>query len=170
MAGETGLQDATWDSASCAKIRFGAIVVPFMKFTPPKVEVKTEKPPRVGEMLAQKRTPGRGEIGDASGEILLTDYVEFILPRFPRHGATFVGFVVTNTVGHPSVRGSYAQLIDGCRMTVLEGPELDGSEKGLVKKVSISVINVFEKGADGIWKALNQLALPSSQAVPLLQF
>ncbi len=170
MAGETGLQDATWDSASCAKIRFGAIVVPFMKFTPPKAEVKTEKPARVGEMLAQKRTPGRGEIGDGSGEILLSDYVKFILPRFPRHGGTFVNFVITITVSHPSVNDSYAALYDGCRMTVLEGPELDGSEKALIKKCSISVMNKFEKGADGIWKALNQLALPSSQAIPLLQF
>lgn len=170
MAGETGLQDATWDSASCAKIRMGAIVVPFMKFTSPKVEVKTEKPARVGEMLAQKRTPGRGEIGDASGEILLSDYAAIILPRFPRHGATFVGFVITTTITHPSVLGSYAQNLDGCRMTVLEGPELDGSEKGLVKKVSISVMNVFEKGADGIWKALNQTLQPSSLMAPLLQF
>lgn len=170
MAGETGLQDGTWDSGICAIVRFGATKIPLMKFTPPKVEVKMEKVSRIGEMLAQKRTPGRGEIGNASGEMLLTDYVALMLPRFPRHGGTFVNFVITVSIGHPSVRDSYSQLIDGCRTAVLEGPELDGSEKGVPKKFEFSCMNVFEKGTDGIWKALNQLALPSSQAVPLLQF
>ena len=170
MANEQGLQDATWDSAVCAKIRFGSIVVPFIKFTLPKADVKTEKVARVGEMLSQRRTPGRGEIGDASGEILLSDYVSLILPRFPKHGATFVDFVVTVTVSHPIVNGSYAQNLDGCRMIALEGPELDGSEKGLVKKVTISVMNIFEKGSDNQWKALNQTLAPSAQMVPLLKF
>jgi hypothetical protein len=170
MAGANGLADCTWDSASCAFFRFGSLKVPLLKFGVPKEDIKTEKVRRIGEMRASKRTPGTSEIGDAAIEILLTDYEAFILPRLPKHGGTMVEFVITATVTHPSVKGGYGVLCDACRFVNFEGPEFDGSEKGLVKKLGVSVVDVWEKGQDGIWKTAALMPLPSSQAIPLLAF
>lgn len=170
MAGAKGLEDCTWDSASSAFLRFGSTKVPLTKCTPPKEDVKTEKIRPIGAMRATKRTPGVSDIADASAEILLTEYTTLILPRLPRHGGTLVEFVVTLSVFHPSVKGSYGMLWDACRFVAHEGPELDGSEKGLIKKLGISILDVWEKGEDGIWKTQSLKPLPSSQAIPLLQF
>lgn len=170
MASPFGLQDATWDSAACAFFRFGATKIPLTKFTPSSVEVKIEKVRRIGEMVAQKRTPGAAEVSDASLEMLATDHEAFILPRMPRHGGALLEFVITASVFHPSVIGSYGILLDGCRIIKSEGPEFDGSEKGLIKKLGISVVDVWEKGRDGVWKTLSLKPLPTSQAIPLLQF
>ena len=170
MAGPNGLSDCTWDSASCAFFRFGSTKIPLLKFTPPKDDVKIDKPRRVGEMRAQKRTPGVSEIGTASIEMLLSDYTSLLLPRMPKHGGTLVEFVVTATVTHPSVKGSYGILCDNGRIIGSEGPEFDGSEKGLIKKLTIDFLDIWEKNEDGIWKTLSLKPLPSSQAIPLLAF
>lgn len=170
MAGPNGLQDCTWDSASSAFIRFGSTKIALVKFTPSKVDVKVEKVRRIGSMIADKRTPGTVEIGDASIEILATDYEAFVLPRLPVHGGTLVPFVVTASVTHPSVLGSYGVLLDNNRIIGKEGPEFDASEKALIVKLTLSTMDVWEKGRDGTWKTLSLKPLPSSQAVPLLQF
>lgn len=170
MAGPFGLRDCTWDSANSAFFRFGATKVPLTKFTPSKVEIKTEKVRRIGEMVAQKRTPGAGEVGDVSAEMLVTDYEAFILPRLGKHGGSLIEFQITASVFHPSVIGSYGILLDGCRLTTIEGPEFDGSEKGLIKKLGISVIDLWEKGRDGVWKTLALKPLPSAAAIALMQF
>ena len=170
MAGPNGLSDCTWDSASSAFFRFGSTKIPLLKFTPPKDDVKIDKPRRVGEMRAQKRTPGVSEIGTASIEMLLSDYTSLLLPRMPKHGGTLVEFVVTATVTHPSVKGSYGILCDNGRIIGSEGPEFDGSEKGLIKKLTIDFLDIWEKNEDGIWKTLSLKPLPSSQAIPLLAF
>lgn len=170
MAGPNGLSDCTWDSASCAFFRFGSTKIPLTKFTPPKDDIKIEKPRRVGEMRAQKRTPGVSEVGTASIEMLLSDYTSLLLPRMPKHGGTLVEFVVTATVTHPSVKGSYGILCDNGRIIGSEGPEFDGSEKGLIKKLTIDFLDIWEKNEDGQWKTLSLKPLPSSQAIPLLAF
>ena len=170
MAGPKGLSDTTWDSASSAFFRFGSTKIPLLKFTPPKDDIKIDKPRRIGEMRAQKRTPGVSEIGTASIEMLLSDYTSLLLPRMPKHGGTLVEFVVTATVTHPSVKGSYGILCDNGRIIGSEGPEFDGSEKGLIKKLTIDFLDIWEKNEDGIWKTLSLKPLPSSQAIPLLAF
>ena len=170
MAGPNGLSDCTWDSASSAFFRFGSTKIPLLKFTPPKDDVKIDKPRRVGEMRAQKRTPGVSEIGTASIEMLLSDYTSLLLPRMPKHGGTLVEFVVTATVTHPSVKGSYGILCDNGRIIGYEGPEFDASEKGLIKKLTIDFLDIWEKNEDGQWKTLSLKPLPSSQAIPLLAF
>lgn len=170
MAGANGLNDVTWDSAQSAFFRFGSTKIALTKFEPPKDDIKVEKVPRIGEMRASKRTPGRSEVGDISIELLATDYEAFLLPRMPKHGGTLVEFVITASVYHPSVLGSYGILCDNCRIIGSEGPSFDGSEKALIKKLTISVLDVWEKGRDGIWKTLSLKPLPSSQAVPLLKF
>ena len=170
MAGPNGLSDCTWDSASCAFFRLGSTKIPLLKFTPPKDDIKIDKPRRIGEMRAQKRTPGVSEVGTASIEMLLSDYTSLLLPRMPKHGGTLVEFVVTATVTHPSVKGSYGILCDNGRIIGSEGPEFDGSEKGLIKKLTIDFLDIWEKNEDGIWKTLSLKPLPSSQAIPLLAF
>lgn len=170
MAGANGLRDCTWDSASCAHFRFGSTAITLTKFEPPKDDIKIEKVARIGEMRATKRTPGRSEVSDISIEMLATDYVTLLLPRLPKHGGTSVEFVITASVYHPTVTGSYGILCDNCRIIGAEGPSFDGSEKGLIKKLTISVIDVWEKGADNVWKTLSYKPLPSSQAIPLLKF
>ncbi len=170
MAGANGLADCTWDSASCAFFRFGSTKIPLTKFTPPKEDIKIEKIPRIGEMRARKRTPGRSEISTAAVEMLLSDYATLWLPRMPKHGGALVEFVVTATVTHPSVKGSYGILCDNGRVIGAEGPEFDGSEKGLIKKLTIDFVDVWEKAEDGVWKTLSLMPLPSSQAIPLLAF
>ena len=165
-----GLNDATWDAGVAFAMRWGSTKVPLVSFTPPKQEVKKEKVRRIGEMLASKHTIGAGEIGNASAELLLSDYVEFVLARGAKHGMTINEIVITATVSHPSVNGSYGALYEGCSFVVLEGPEFKPDEKGLIKKIELLVMNVWEKGPDNVWKALNQLKQPSSQLIPLLKF
>ena len=170
MAGPNGLADCTWDSASCAFFRWGSTKITLLKFGVPKDDIKVEKIRPIGAMRATRRTPGTSEVGDASIEMLASDYASLVLPRMPVHAGTDVEFVVTATVTHPSVLGGYGVLCDGCRIIGSEGPDFDGTEKGLVKKLTLSVMNVWERGESGVWKTYARLALPSSQAVPLLNF
>lgn len=166
-----GLSDLTWDSASCARIVLGSSRVTFTKFSPSKVETKVEKVAQVGAPRARRRTPGRTEIADMTGEILLTDYEAQILARQNRHGGDLLIFPIIGSVRHPSIAGSYNTLLDDCRIVSREGPELDGSEKALTKKLGFSVMNVWEKGRDGIWKCSSlEPTLPSSQARALMNF
>jgi hypothetical protein len=166
-----GLRDLTWDSASCVRIVIGSTRVVLTKFGLPKVETKTEKPPRIGEARATKRTPGRTEIADVAGEILLTDWTSQILPVMNRHGGNLLQFPIIASVSHPSIAGSYDAMLDDCRIVSQEGPEFDGSEKALMKKLGFSVMQAWERGADGVWKCSSfEAALPSSQARALMQF
>jgi hypothetical protein len=167
-----GLDDCTWDSASSAFFRFGSTKIPLTKFTPPKDEIKTERVRRAGEMRARKRTPGVSEVSDISVELLASDYKTFILPRMGRHGGTLIEFIITASVFHPSVQGSYGILCDGGRIVTSEGPEFAMDEKGLIKKLGISVIDVWERGDDGVWKtlALKTPQMASSLAQAAMQF
>lgn len=164
-----GLQDVTWDAGS-AKVRWGSLIVPFTKFTRPSVETKVEKIRRVGEMIATKRTAGVVEIGDISAEMLTTDYEEKILQRLPRHGGTLVEFPVTLNHKHPSVPGSYGILMDGCRI-IKDESDVGNDEKALITKLTLSVMYVWERGRDGLWKCKALVpSLPSSQARALMSF
>ena len=166
---ENGLKDLTWDGSS-AFIRFGALKVACLKFDRPKVETKTEKIRRIGEQLPTARTPGATEIADATAEILTTDFATHILPRMPRHGGSLVEFQVTLNRRHRAVIGSYSILLDQCRI-ISDEESIEASEKGAVYKLGISVMNVWEKGADGVWKCKALLpTLPSSAAKALMTF
>lgn len=170
MAGQFGLNNATWDSASCVAFRWGATKVPCTKLTPAKIDIKTEKVPRIGEMLASVRTPGRAEIADMTVEMLLSDYEAQVMPRLPVHAGTFIPFQLTAEVGHVSVKGRWAVLFDGIRIVGEEGPEFDGSEKALIIKLTLSVMDRWTKGRDGIWRTLSLKPLASSQTVASLLF
>lgn len=165
------LQDTTWDSASSINVRFGSLKAPITKLTPASVEVKVEKVRRIGSMLADKRTPGVAEISDPTGEMLASDYAEFILPRMPQQGGTLTELAVLLEFKHPSVSGRLAILLDRCRFTKIEGPEIAGDEKGAVTKFSLSCMARYDKGADGKWKALFSVpGQPSSTATAIMKF
>lgn len=164
-----GQQSVTWDGSS-ARAVFGTTRAPFLKFQVPKTEVKTSKPRRLGEMRATVRTPGAIDIADIAAEMLDSDYVSIILPRMPKHGGTLITFPVTLNRRHPAVQGSYGILMDDCRIVSIE-EDVESGEKEAIKKLGLSVMNVWERGGDGIWKCLSfENALPSAQARALMDF
>ncbi len=164
-----GLDDVTWDSTS-ARLRFGITSAPCTKFDRPKVERKREKVLRVGEELASKRTPGIVDIGDVSAEMLATDWVSVVLPRMPAQGWAGIEFTVTLVRKHPSVTGLYSILMDRCSIVSSE-ESVGADEKGAIVKFSLSVMNVFERGADGIWKCMARLPKSTSaQGAALMTF
>jgi hypothetical protein len=168
---QNGLNDLTWDSSACASVVLGSTRVAFTKFAPPKVETKTEKVARIAEQRATRRTPGRTEIADMSAEMLATDFEFKLLPAFNRHGSNLVEFETIVDIRHPSISGSFGLLLTACRIVSEEGPELAADEKGLIYKLGISVMQVWRRGRDGIWKCHSyERALPSSQAAALMQF
>ena len=62
-------------------------------------------------------------------------------------------------------------LAESGRSAAEEGPEMDGSEKALVMKLGISVMQVWHKNADKIWRCLSyETAMPSEAAKALMQF
>lgn len=167
----TGIQSVAWDSASSFKMLFGTTTIPGTRCAIPDFEIKTEKVPRLGETLPTKRTVGRAELGDLEVEIELSDYQQIILPRMPMHSGTLVEFVCTCTVKHPSVTGSYGLLLDVCRIVKHPSMAFEPDEKAIRKKIGISVMALWEKGADGIWKCMNPVpTLPSSQAKAAMTF
>jgi hypothetical protein len=171
MSGPNGLIDASWDTASSISVLFGSTKIAITKLTPAKVEVKTEKIRRVGSMLPDKRTPGVAEISDCTGEMLATDYVGLILPRMPVQGGTLIELVTLIQFNHASVVGSYSILMDRCRFTAIEGPEIDASEKGAMIKFTMSCMARHDKGADGRWRALfSKPGQPSSTALAQMKF
>jgi len=167
---QQGLNDLTYDSAgTIVRIVFGLQRVPFQKFTPPKVTTKIDKPRVVGEDLPSTQTPGATNIDDGNGEILLTHWKDIILPAFNKHGSHLLRFNIMRTISHPSIKGSYAELYELCRLIGEEGPETDGSEKALVVKVTISAMNKWRRVDRGPWTCQAFLnSKPSSEAAALM--
>lgn len=162
-------QSVTWDGGS-ARAVFGTTRIPFTKFEVPKTEIKTSKVRRLGEMLAKVRTPGAAEIADVAAEMLTSDYVKLVLPRMPKHGGTLIEFTVTLNRRHPAVQGSYGIMMDQCRIVAIE-EGVESGENAALKKLGLSVMNVWERGEDGVWKCLTfEDALPSAQARALMDF
>jgi hypothetical protein len=171
MAIVNALQDATWDTASSLSVRFGSLKAPITKLTPASSEVKVEKVRRVGAMLADKRTPGTAEISDPTGEMLASDYSTFILPRMPEQGGTLTELAVLIEFRHPSVNGRLAILLDRCRFTKIEGPDIAGDEKAAIVKFTLSCMARYDKNSDGKWKALFSVPdRPSATATALMKF
>ncbi len=164
------IESLAWDSVS-AKLLIGGVTVPALKLGVPKEEIKVELIRRIGEQRPKKRTTGTMELGVLTLEVELGDYTTLVIPRMPIHGGTFVEFVVTLTVTHPNVVGSYGMLFDGGRILTREGPEISPDEKALIKKLGISVMSSHEKGADGKWRCLDlDPKLPSSLARAAMAF
>jgi hypothetical protein len=165
------LSDVTWDSATGASIHFGSTKVALTKLSTPKVEVKISKIGAVGSGIANKRTPGKAEVADFGAELLATDYVAHVMPRMPKMGGTMVQFQTLVHLLHPSIAGSLSILLDRCRIVAVEGPELDGSEKELIYKLTISCMNRHDRGANGTWKSLAWDTLrPSADARAMMKF
>lgn len=170
MAALPALRDLTFDSAgTIVTIVLGLQRVPVTKFTPPKVDIKTDKPPIVGEMLPTKRTPGKAEIGDGNFEMLLEHWTDIVLPALGYHGGTLITVPILMSVSHPSMSVKYSALFDECRFVGDEGPEVDGSEKALIKKGTVSCMNKYEQRNKDGWKCLAyDQRKPSSAAAALM--
>jgi hypothetical protein len=149
------LHDGTWDQASCVRLVFGTTRVHFTEFKTPDVEVKIKKIARVGESRESRRTPGFESTADFEGKMLLTDYKSEILPNAGQHGFTLFHFVIIASVSHPSIDGSYDQMIDNCRIVKHMGLEFKGgSEDAMYKGIGISGGSVYERVSRGVWKCL----------------
>jgi hypothetical protein len=170
MATIPGLQDLVWDAgAATANVIIGKTRCPFTKFAIPAVETKVEKPPEIGAPLATKRTPGRSEIADFDSEMLLTVYESTLLPSYGQHASNEIEQTILVRWFHPSIAGSLSVLIDGARSLKETLPELDGSEKAAIVKISWSAMRVWRAGRDGKWKASARIrGLPSATAQALL--
>jgi hypothetical protein len=166
-----GLENGAWDGGTCTRLRWGSIAVPCTKITLPKLEIKTEKVRRIGEMLATKRTPGAAELGPLKVSMLAADYKEFVLLRYGKHAGTETEFVLTTTIIHPSVRGSLSRLADHCRIVTIEELSIEASEKALMIDLTIDPMDLWERGDDDVWKTLvRKSTLTSADAQVLLSF
>lgn len=161
-----GLDEVTFDGTS-ARIWLGTKIFPFISFGVPAQEVKTEKIRPIGKMIATRRTPGVQDVADISAEILVTDWIA-LLGFLPANGWTFAKFPVTINHKHPAVSETYGIICDNCRFTKIE-QEVKNDEKGAMKKLGISVMNVLERGTDRKWKSMAfNPALPSPSAQALI--
>lgn len=169
MAVPGGLEDLTYDSSTCARVVIGASRITFTKFSIPKVEVKIEKISPIGAGRATKRTPGKAEVSDLSTEMLATDYKKLLAAQ-GTHGGTLIEHEITIGHRHPAIPGEFSTLLGACRIISLEGPELDGSEKGSIVKLGWSVMQRWDRGNDRVWKCLSyETTRPSAQARALLE-
>ncbi|HSM92113.1 MAG TPA: hypothetical protein VLT47_04440 [Anaeromyxobacteraceae bacterium] len=139
------LEDVAWDGATSTKVYIGSRRVAPIKITIPDVETKVSLVERVGEPQAKKRTPGRTTVGNLVVEYDLADYAEIVMPSMPKHGGTLIETTISAVVQHPSVEGSYTVFCERCRAIKTSGPDIDGSEKPLTKKVEYSVLRLWEK-------------------------
>lgn len=166
-----GLQDVTFDTASCASLYLGNTAIDVQKFSPSKVSVKKDKLRPIGSMIATKRTPGVAEVADGSFEVLETVWMSVILPRLPVHGGSDVTFTILQALKHPTIIGSSRILLDRVTLAEFDGPELVGDEKGAVRKFAYTAMDRYEAGIDGVWKTLyRRPGVPSALAVAILKF
>lgn len=164
MAGE----NYTYDGAT-GRLRLGAFAIQATKMEPPKESIKTEKVRRVGEQVATVRTVGVYEIDGASIEVESAVFARSILPRVTSVGWNLFEFPITILQRHPLVGGPYSQIWDRCRFAGIEQDAIEASEKALKVKLPIDVIQVFHRGADGIWKSLATIpSQPSPQAAAFM--
>jgi hypothetical protein len=159
MAGE----NYTYSGAD-VRIRLGTTAVPCEGgCEPPKETIKTETIRRLGDQIARVRTVGILEMGDASITLSAAVYAKRLLPLVPANGWSLFEFVVTVSHRHPLLGSPYIQVWDRCRFAGIEPDKIEPSEKAIMIKLPISVIQVFHKGADGIRKSL---ALDPQQPTP----
>lgn len=164
-----GLENTAYSSVD-VRIRMGSAAFALRSATFPKLEIKTDAPRLLGQMIADRRTVGAGELGPLKAEMLVADYREFI-KRWGKHNATAIEFVVTGTFRTPGLRGAFERLVDHCRITATQEQKLDPDEKALMIELEIQGLNLWERGEDGIWKTLvKKENLTSADAQALLSF
>lgn len=163
----SALRNLALDGAT-GRIRFGAKAVPLTKITLPDEEVKTEKIRYIGEQIAGVQTLGIIEVGSLEAEMTSAVFVSTILPLWAEHGNNIPEFPITVTQRHPLVAGPYSIVCDRCRFQKLS-ESIEASEKANVVKLMFSVIEVYRRGADGVWKSLAYKSAlgPSAAALAL---
>lgn len=164
----TSLRNLAFDG-STGRIRFGAQAVLLTKIQLPKEELKEGKERYIGEQVARARTPGVLDVGMLEIETTSAAFVGIILPAWQVHGNNFPEFPVTVSDRHPLVSGPYSRILDRCRFLNIE-EAIENSEKASIVKLGLSVIEVFRRGTDGIWKTLGYEPSLGSAAAQALMF
>jgi len=164
------LRDLAYDSGACAGVVIGTTVCTFTKLGVPKNEIKVEKISPVGAGRATRRTPGKAEIADMMTEMLVADYAP-ILNAQNVHGGTEIQHEIITRLAHPGIIGSFGTLLSGARIISIEGPDLDGSEKGAIIKLGWSIMERWDRiGTSRTFKCLGyETAKPSAQAKALME-
>lgn len=148
----TSLRNIAFDGAT-GRIRFGSVAVPCLKVTVPKEEVKKEKLAYIGEQIKTVRTLGQLEVGTCEVEMTTAIYAGVILPRLQSHATNLVEFPVTLLERHPQIASPYSIILDRCSI-IGTNESKENSEKAQIIKLTLDVIQVYRRGADGQWKTL----------------
>ena len=145
-----GIKSVNYDG-SCSKIRWHLSAIGGMiKLSLPEVKKKTEKIPLLGEQWATVITPGMMEVGDATASFTAVGWKE-ALAKLPDWYMD-IEFPITTVEKHVQVTGAYSTILDRCGIIGVKGGDIENSEKGRIVEVTLRVIMVHERGADGVWK------------------
>lgn len=164
-----GVNSVNYDG-SCTFIRWNlSRIGGFISFELPKLTRKEEKIALLGESYPAVRTPGIYELGDATAELTVVGWKEMLAKLPDRYGD--IEFPITTSESTPTVTGAYSTIMDRCRIKEVDPGKLENSEKGRIVKVTLSVILLHERGADGKFKTMGRrpgespLASPAGQAL-----
>lgn len=138
--------------ATCTRIRWNLSALGgFTKFTIPEQKKKVEKIALIGDQYATVRTPGVMEISDATASITAVGWKE-MLAKLPDEYSN-IEFPITTNERHVQIAGSYGTILDRCQIIGVKGGDIEGgSEKNRIVELTIQVITIRERGADGRWK------------------
>lgn len=138
--------------ATCTRLRWNLSAIGgFQKFTIPEQKKKTEKIALIGDQYPTVRTPGVMEISDASAVFTVVGWKE-LLAKLPDEYMS-IEFPITTNERHVQVTSSYGTILDRCQIIGQKGGDIEGgSEKNRLIEVTIQVIMIHERGADGRWK------------------
>lgn len=144
-----GVRTLNYDG-SCSRIRWHLSALGGMtKLTLPEVKKKQEKIALLGEVYQTVRTPGVIEVGDATAIFTLVGWKEVLTVLGDRYME--LEFPITTNERHVQVTGGYGVIMDRAQIIGVKGGDLENTEKGRMVEVTLSVIMVHERGANGVW-------------------
>lgn len=129
--------------------------------------IKVEKVKRFGQQGPGARTLGSYELKDGKLTIETGILRRILMPKLPANGITLFEFPITAQQRHPSL-GTYSVILDRVRLIGIE-ESLEASEKAAMVDVALDYMQIFRRGADGVWKSLNIIPTqPSPQAAQFM--
>jgi len=152
--------------AGSARIRWHLSSIGGMtKLSLPEQKKKFEKIALIGDQYQTIVTPGIMEIGDATTAFTAVGWKE-LLAKLPDEYMS-IEFPITTNERHVSIPGSYGIVLDRCQIIGHKGGDIEGgSEKNRIIEVTLRVIMVHERGADGKWKTAARRPGVSPEASP----
>lgn len=160
-----GIIDTAYDGSS-VKLRLGGTAVDGQKLEYGE-SIKVDKIKRFGQQSPAARTIGTHELKDGKLTIEIGTLRRLLIPKLPANGANIFEFPITAQQVHPDL-GTYSVILDRVRLLGLE-ESLEASEKANMVDITIDYMQIFRKGADGIWKTLAWVPTqPSPQAAAFM--